>query len=52
MMLFNEPFGRWTVLGIRFNLLFFILAVVMALFAFIMYIRAYAKIRQQNENEG
>lgn len=52
MMLFNEPFGRWTVFGVPFNLLFFILAVVMALFAFVMYIRAYTKIRQQNENEG
>lgn len=52
MLLFNEPFGRWTIYGLRFNLLFFILAVVMALFAFVMYIRAYVKIRQQNENEG
>jgi len=52
MMLFNEPFGRWRILGVPFNLLFFILAVVMALFAFSMYIRSYLKIRQQNENEG
>lgn len=34
MLIFNEPFGRWTLFGIAVNQLVFILAVIAALFAF------------------
>lgn len=47
LILFDEPFGRWTMLGIAFNQLFFIIAVIVALFAFFMYVSTYVKIKQQ-----
>jgi cardiolipin synthase len=49
MMIFDEPFGRWNLFGIAVNLLVFILAVIMALFAFFMYFRSYLRIKQQNQ---
>ncbi len=48
LMLFNEPFGRWSILGASFNRVFFVFAVMMSLFALFMYARTYIKIRQQN----
>lgn len=47
MLMFDEPFGRWTLFGVALNQLVFILAVAMALFAFFMYFRSYLKIKQQ-----
>lgn len=47
LMLFDEPFGRWSILGIAFNRIFFVFAVSMSLFAFFMYVRTYIKIRRQ-----
>jgi cardiolipin synthase len=49
MLMFNEPFGRWKVLGIAVNQLFFMLAVIAALFAFFMYFRAYLSIKKQKQ---
>ncbi len=48
LLLFDEPFGRWTILGFAFNQFFFTVAVIFALFAFFMYLNAYVKIKQQN----
>ncbi len=48
LLLFNEPFGRWNFFGLAFNQLFFIMAVIVALFAFFMYVSAYVKIKRQN----
>ncbi len=48
MLLFDDPFGRWSIFGLPFNLLFFIAAVIVALFAFFMYASAYLKIKRQN----
>ncbi|NLV36001.1 MAG: CDP-alcohol phosphatidyltransferase family protein [Clostridiaceae bacterium] len=52
LMLFEEPFGRWSILGVAFNSLFFVFAVAMSLFAFFMYARTYAKIRHQNTEKS
>ncbi|HOQ06247.1 MAG TPA: CDP-diacylglycerol--glycerol-3-phosphate 3-phosphatidyltransferase [Clostridiales bacterium] len=49
MLIFNEPFGRWTLFGIPVNQLAFILAVIATLFAFFMYFRSYLRIKQQNQ---
>lgn len=47
MLMFDEPFGRWSLFGLALNQLVFILAIVMALFAFFMYFRSYLKIKHQ-----
>lgn len=47
LILFDEPFGRWNILGLAFNQLFFVIAVAVALFAFFMYVSSYVKIKQQ-----
>jgi len=49
MLIFNEPFGRWTLFGIAVNQLVFILAVIAALFAFFMYFRSYLRIKRQEK---
>ncbi len=49
MLMFDEPFGRWNILGLALNQLFFILAVVAALFSFFMYFRAYLSIKKQKQ---
>lgn len=46
MLIFDKPFGRWMLFGKPFNLLFFLLAVLAALFAFFMYVRSYLKIKR------
>jgi cardiolipin synthase len=46
MLIFDEPFGRITLLRIPINRFLFILAVLASLFAFFMYVRSYCKIRQ------
>lgn len=48
LMLFDEPFGRWNIMGVAFNMVIFVFAVMMSLFAFFMYVRTYVKIRQRN----
>ena len=48
LLLFDEPFGRWSVFGATFNKVFFVFAVAMSLLSFFMYVRKYVKIRQQN----
>ena len=52
MLLFDDVFGFKTVLGMEFNRLFFIIAVLVALFAFSMYISSFFKIKRQNEGKG
>ena len=47
MLMFDEPFGRWSLFGLALNQLVFVLAIVMALFAFFMYFRSYLKIKHQ-----
>jgi cardiolipin synthase len=49
MLMFDEPFGRWSLFGVALNQLFFILAVAAAIFAFFMYLRSYIKIKQQKQ---
>ena len=49
MLIFDEPFGRWTLLGVAVNQLVFILAVIATLFAFFMYFRSYLRIKQQKQ---
>lgn len=48
LLLFDEPFRRWQIVGFAFNQVFFTLAVVVALFAFFMYVKAYLKIKVHN----
>lgn len=48
LLVFDEPFGRWNFFGFAFNQLFFIAAVIVALFAFFMYVSTYVKIKRQN----
>lgn len=50
MLLFDEPFGRWIVFGFAVNQLFLMLAVIIALFAFFMYVRSYIRIKQRNKS--
>ncbi len=47
MLMFDEPFGRWKIMGVALNQVFFMLAVIAALFAFYMYFRSYLAIKQQ-----
>jgi cardiolipin synthase len=46
MLIFDKPFGSWMLIGKPFNRLFFLLAVLAALFAFFMYVRSYLKIKR------
>jgi cardiolipin synthase len=46
MLIFDIPFSQWIILGLPFNRLFFLLAVVAALFAFFMYVRSYRRIKR------
>lgn len=48
MLIFDTPFSRWSILGMAFNRFFFLLAIVAALFAFFMYVRAYLQIKKNN----
>jgi cardiolipin synthase len=48
MLLFNIPFSQWILFGIPFNQVFFLLAVLAALFSFFMYVRSYFKIKRYN----
>jgi cardiolipin synthase len=52
MLLFDNVFGFETMLGVEFNRLFFIIAVLVALFAFSMYISKFFRIKRQNEGKG
>ena len=52
MLLFDNVFGFDTVFGIEFNRLFFIIAVLVALFAFSMYIGSYFRIKRQSEEKA
>lgn len=52
MLLFDNPFGRFTIFGLAFNQFFFILAVLVAVFAFIMYTGTYFKIKRQSSDEN
>ena len=47
MLIFDEPFGRWRLLGIAVNQFVFLIAVAAALFAFFMYFRSYLRIKQE-----
>ncbi len=47
MLMFDEPFGRWNILGLAVNQLVLVIAVTAALFAFFMYFRAYLSIKNQ-----
>lgn len=49
MLIFDKPFNQWILLGVPFNRLFFFLAVLSALFAFFMYVKAYQKIKRKNK---
>jgi cardiolipin synthase len=49
MLMFDEPFGRWNILGLALNQLFLIIAVTAALFALFMYFRAYLSIKRQKQ---
>ena len=51
MLIFDAPFSQWILLGLPFNQLFFLLAVMAALFAFFMYVRSYQKIKQNKSRE-
>jgi cardiolipin synthase len=46
MLIFGTPFNQWILFGLPFNQLFFLLAVLAALFAFFMYVRSYKRIKQ------
>lgn len=46
MLIFDKPFSRPILFGLPFNRLFFLLAVLAALFAFYMYVKSYQKIKQ------
>jgi len=52
MLIFDEPFSQWILLGLPFNRLFFLLAVLLALFAFYMYVKSYQKIKRSNVTKG
>ena len=52
MLIFDTPFSRWKIIGIAFNRLFFLLAVLIALFAFFMYFRTYLRIKRNNKKIG
>ncbi|MGI6227409.1 MAG: CDP-diacylglycerol--glycerol-3-phosphate 3-phosphatidyltransferase [Peptococcales bacterium] len=52
MLLFDNVFGFETALGLEFNRLFFIIAVLVALFAFSLYINSFFKIKRQNEGKA
>lgn len=52
MLIFDDMFGRWILFGLPFNRFFFILAVLMALFAFFMYVRSYQKIKSSSITKG
>ena len=49
MLMFDEPFGRWIVFGFPLNQLFFTVAVIATIFAFIMYFRSYLSIKKQKQ---
>lgn len=51
MLIFGTPFSQWILFGLPFNQLFFLLAVLAALFAFFMYVRSYLKIKQSKLKE-
>jgi cardiolipin synthase len=51
MMMFDEPFSVWSIWGIPSNKFVFILAIITALFAFLMYVKSYFSIKKKNENE-
>ncbi|MGE5613666.1 MAG: CDP-diacylglycerol--glycerol-3-phosphate 3-phosphatidyltransferase [Bacillota bacterium] len=52
MLLFDNVFGFKTIFGMAFNRLFFIIAVLVALFAFSLYINSFFKIKRQNGEEA
>jgi cardiolipin synthase len=52
MLLFDNVFGFKTALGIEFNRLFFVIAVLVALFAFFMYIGSFFKIKRRKEGKA
>ena len=52
MLIFDDTFGQWILLGLPFDRLFFVLAVLLALFAFFMYVRSYQKIKRSNVTKG
>lgn len=48
MMMFEEPFSRWKIWGIPSNKFVFVLAIITALLAFIMYVKTYYNIKKKN----
>jgi cardiolipin synthase len=52
MLLFDNPFSQRVLFGLPFNRLFLLLAVMVALFAFFMYVRSYQKIKQIKAGRG
>lgn len=48
MLIFDASFSRLILFGLPFNRLFFLLAVIAALFAFFMYVRSYRTIKKSN----
>lgn len=49
MMMFDEPFSRWSIWGIPSNKFVFVLAIIVALFAFLMYVKSYFGIKKKNK---
>lgn len=52
MLIFDTPFSQRILFGLPFNRFFFLIAVLAALFAFAMYVRAYQKIKQMNAKKA
>ena len=50
MMMFDEPFSAFTIWGIPSNKFVFMLAIIAALFAFLMYVKSYFGIKRKKEN--
>lgn len=51
MMMFDEPFSKWDIWGIPSNKFVFILAIITALLAFLLYVKSYYSIKHKKENE-